>query len=334
MSRRFSYARHTTGVGLLFAIVSAPLVAQTVPTELAGAKDHPLVSRYTGATLQNTAVESFAAVRVPAGPGHYVNDKLELQKGVTAEGKVSAFFYVQPRGRSALEVFRNYQAALGQAGFAMLYSCEMQACDQALIREPFGVDLLRSRKWASTTSNPAGSTDRDVRFLSARTAKEGAEAHVMVFVAEPNSIWQAPTATVVVVEASPVELGKVAIGSDKLRSSLADDGRVALYGLYFDTGRSEVKPESKPQLDEMARLLTADRALKVTIVGHTDSQGAADANLALSQRRAEAVVAALVSTYRIDAARLRARGVASFSPVATNRTDAGRAKNRRVELVE
>ena len=84
----------------------------------------------------------------------------------------------------------------------------------------------------------------------------------------------------------------------------------------------------------MARLLTTDRALKVAIVGHTDTQGVADANVALSQRRAEAVVAALTTNYKIDAARLKARGVASFAPVATNRTEAGRAKNRRVELVE
>jgi OOP family OmpA-OmpF porin len=68
--------------------------------------------------------------------------------------------------------------------------------------------------------------------------------------------------------------------------------------------------------------------------GHTDGQGAVDANLVLSQRRAEAAVAALVSTYHIDASKLRARGVASFSPLSTNHTEAGRARNRRVELVE
>ena len=84
----------------------------------------------------------------------------------------------------------------------------------------------------------------------------------------------------------------------------------------------------------MARLLTNDRRLKVSIVGHTDNQGAADANPTLSQRRAESVVAALVAGYKIDAARLKARGVASFAPVATNRNESGRAKNRRVKLIE
>jgi len=131
-----------------------------------------------------------------------------------------------------------------------------------------------------------------------------------------------------------METGNVVVSTDRLQKGLADEGKIALYGIYFDTGRAEVKPESKGQLDEMAKLLNADKSLKVVIVGHTDNQGSADTNVALSQRRADAVVAALVSTYKVDASRLRARGVASFAPVATNRTEVGRAKNRRVELVE
>lgn len=84
----------------------------------------------------------------------------------------------------------------------------------------------------------------------------------------------------------------------------------------------------------MARLLTADRNLRVTLVGHTDNEGSTEVNATLSRRRAEAVTAALVSQYRIEPARLRSAGVASWSPVATNRTEAGRARNRRVEMVE
>jgi outer membrane protein OmpA-like peptidoglycan-associated protein len=139
---------------------------------------------------------------------------------------------------------------------------------------------------------------------------------------------------VVIAEPTPMETGNVVVSTDLLKKGLADNGKIALYGIYFDTARAELKPESKPQLEEMARLLTSDKSLKVLIVGHTDNQGTVDGNLTLSQRRADAVVAALVSGYAIDAGRLRARGVASFAPVATNRTEAGRAKNRRVELVE
>ena len=110
------------------------------------------------------------------------------------------------------------------------------------------------------------------------------------------------------------------------------DGKIALYGIYFDTGKAVLKPESQAQVDQMVALLKAQPTLKVYLVGHTDSEGALDANLALSQQRAQAVVDALVRA-KVDAKRLNARGVANLAPVASNAADAGRARNRRVELV-
>jgi len=123
------------------------------------------------------------------------------------------------------------------------------------------------------------------------------------------------------------------VKADGLDKGLSADGKVALYGIFFDTGKADIKPESTPQLEEMAKLLTHAPKLQVFIVGHTDNQGGVDGNLALSLRRAQAVVATLVKDYKIDTARLSARGVANFSPLASNDADAGRAKNRRVELV-
>lgn len=319
----------------LSLVVLAPTVsAQRKPTELSGAKDPALLSRYAGATLQNAASESFASVRIPAGPGRAGADgQLQFDQSSTVEGQVSAYFYILPKERTALEVYRNYQQALTQAGFASVYSCEMRACDQAMIRERFANEVVRPRPWRGR-DDPASAIDRDVRFLSARATRHGAEVSVMVFVAEPDSVWQAPVAVVLIAEPAAMEAGKVLVGSEQLRKGLADEGRIALYGIYFDTGRAELRPDSKPQLEQMAQLLRADRALRVAIVGHTDNQGSVDGNLALSQRRAEAVVAALVGQHGIDAARLRARGVASFAPLASNRSDAGRARNRRVELIE
>ena len=309
-------------------------VAQTKASEMSGTKDHPMISRYAGSVLQNAAQENFVALRIPGGPGRFgPGSALVFDKSTAVEGRLSSYFYVQPKERSALEVFRNYQAALQQSGFTTLYVCEMRDCDKALIKEHFSSEVLDPRKWADGIP-PGGSFERDVRFVSAKASRNGADVFVMVFVAEPNSIWQAPVAVVLVAEPAALETGKVVIGTDKLQRGLADEGKIALYGLYFDTAKAEVKPESKPQLAEMAKLLQANKALKVLIVGHTDNQGTVDANLALSQKRAEAVVAALVTDHKIDAARLRARGVANFSPVTSTASEAGRSKNRRVELVE
>ena len=319
---------------LLLVFQASSAFAQARVSELPGSHDPGLVSRFAGSVLQNMADENYASIRVPAGPGRLGNEGLRFENATSVEGHVSAFFYVAPKEKSALEVFRNYQSALKSAGFATLFTCELRACDDARIREPFPQELLGSRKWAANRTDPTGSFDRDVRFLSAKVSREGNEAYVIVYVAEPNSVWQAPVAAVVIAEPKPMDTGNVIVSTDLLKKGLAENGKIALYGIYFETGRAELKPDSKPQLDEMARLLASDPSLKVFIVGHTDNQGTMEGNLTLSQHRADAVVAALVSTYKVDASRLRSRGVANFAPVATNRSEAGRAKNRRVELVQ
>ena len=119
-----------------------------------------------------------------------------------------------------------------------------------------------------------------------------------------------------------------------MSSDLKATGHIALYGLYFDTGKAEVKPESKPALEEIAKLLKQEPALKLKVVGHTDLVGALEANMKLSQARGEAVVQALVTQYQVPAARLKGYGVGPLAPVASNDTEEGRAKNRRVELVK
>ena len=111
-------------------------------------------------------------------------------------------------------------------------------------------------------------------------------------------------------------------------------GHAAVYGIYFDTGKSSIKPESAQAVGEVAELLAADPGLKVYVVGHTDNVGGVDGNVKLSQDRADAVLQALIRDHGIDAARLRAYGCGQFAPVASNDTEEGRTKNRRVELVK
>jgi OmpA-OmpF porin, OOP family len=118
-----------------------------------------------------------------------------------------------------------------------------------------------------------------------------------------------------------------------LQSGLAQDGHVEVSGIYFDTAKSDVKPESEPALKELVRLLRANPGMRTWVVGHTDSVGSPDSNVALSNARAAAVIRSLVQM-GIDPKRLGPHGAGPFAPVATNRTDQGRARNRRVELVE
>ena len=126
-----------------------------------------------------------------------------------------------------------------------------------------------------------------------------------------------------------IEADAVALGA-----GIKNDGRIAVYGIHFDTGKSEIKPDSEPTLVEIAKMLKAQPALKLHVVGHTDNVAGLDLNMKLSRARAEAVITALTSRHGIAAGRLIPHGVGPVAPVASNDAEPGRAKNRRVELVK
>jgi outer membrane protein OmpA-like peptidoglycan-associated protein len=114
--------------------------------------------------------------------------------------------------------------------------------------------------------------------------------------------------------------------------ALAKTGRIALY-LNFDTGKSTIRPDSKPIIDQIVQMLRTSGDLKLSVEGHTDNVGGAESNQSLSVDRAKAVVAAIVAQ-GIEAKRLSATGHGQDRPIADNATEAGRAQNRRVELVK
>lgn len=134
--------------------------------------------------------------------------------------------------------------------------------------------------------------------------------------------------------AAGVSAQKDTITAAALAKDIAQTGHAVVYGIYFDTGKAELKPQSDPTLAEIGKLLTANAQLKLFVVGNTNNVGSITANMVLSKQRADAVVTALVTRYHVPLARLRASGIGPLAPVATNRTEEGRAMNRRVELVE
>ncbi|MFZ1730335.1 MAG: OmpA family protein [Bacteroidota bacterium] len=125
----------------------------------------------------------------------------------------------------------------------------------------------------------------------------------------------------------------VVANADQLAGSIAATGKAAVYGILFDTDKSVIKPESAQAITEIAKLLSAQPSLKLYVVGHTDNVGSFDHNITLSKSRAAAVVESLISLHGIAANRLMAYGDGPTAPVASNRDEEGRGKNRRVELV-
>jgi len=119
-----------------------------------------------------------------------------------------------------------------------------------------------------------------------------------------------------------------------LSTGLTGAGHIVVNGILFDTGNADVKSESDTALQEIAKLLKGNAALKVYVVGHTDNVGGLAANMDLSKRRAAAVVLSLTTKYGVSAAQLQSFGDGPYAPVASNKSEDGRTLNRRVELVE
>ncbi len=117
------------------------------------------------------------------------------------------------------------------------------------------------------------------------------------------------------------------------RSKLITEGRLTTYGITFDVNKAEIRPESHGTLNDIATVLKENPAVKVMIVGHTDSDGDDALNLDLSRRRAESVKKELAAKFGIDASRMQTEGAGESKPVTPNDTPANKAINRRVEFI-
>ena len=168
--------------------------------------------------------------------------------------------------------------------------------------------------------------DGGSQFATLKLVKDGAETWVAVGASQNGSY------NVNIIEKQAMTQSVVADASSLL-SSIRGTGKAAVYGIYFDTAKADIKPASAPALKEIAKLLKLDTALNLYVVGHTDGVGIFASNIRLSKNRAASVVSSLTAEYGIAAERLQPDGVGPLCPADTNLTETGRAKNRRMELV-
>ena len=196
----------------------------------------------------------------------------------------------------------------------------------ARANEPSGLAVVRN--YESAIQKVGGTILQSVPnwWVNGKIVKDGREAWVQIEKGN-GKIWLR------IVEKSAMEQHIVADAAT-FGNDINATGHAAVYGIYFDTGKSDIKPESAEAIWEIAKLLTADQSLKVFVVGHTDNVGDVEFNITLSEARAAAVLQALVRDNGIAPDRLRAYGCGPFAPVTSNDTEEGRAKNRRVELVK
>ena len=243
-------------------------------------------------------------------------------------------------------VYRNFENAVKSSGLKILFGCTEQNCGRV-----FASNLIRMMPKRLIPKDHYHNLHAlpQMAYFAAEGQHKGRPIWVSVGIGTitaggsryrdaDNRRRRFDTERVVyfvdTIEGAEMATGMVAINLDKLSQGIANEGKVVLEGIFFDTGQAVVKPESGETLALIADYMKSNSAMKFFVTGHTDSAGSYEHNLKLSDARAKAVAGALSQKYGIAASRLEAVGVGPVAPVATNETDAGRAKNRRVELVK
>ncbi|MFO7979167.1 MAG: OmpA family protein [Bacteroidales bacterium] len=296
--------------------------------DIEGSEDHPMISRYQGAYIR--------------GYEHYDYDRLTFYTGeengelqeIVPEGEVTQILYFLPtEGLSVLQVQRNYQMALKEAGFEIVYEC---FSDKNEIPYSIFEGMLGDHYSGDHSKNVFIGKDKSY-FLARLPQDDGnmyVSAHTLLseWADEDNQ----PVTLLQILEEKPMTTGKVKVelNAEAMAEDIDKKGSVRIYGIHFDTDKATIRKNSESTLTEIANLLKQNPELNLGVVGHTDATGSEKHNMDLSKRRAEAVVALLTSEQNISADRLKPRGVGPWAPIASNDDEDGRAQNRRVELVK
>ncbi len=278
-----------------------------------------------GATMTREKTEEAGTYRLPLGPyddGHL--PVLEVEGRITQQA-----WRLEAQGMTTLQIMAPLRDSLTTQDYEILLDCSGSECGgfdfrfntRVLPAPDMFVDLfdfrfLSARK-AETTSKPD--------YLSLMVSRSGVSGYVQLLHVQPNggaglAIGTAPKAP----RSQP---------NTPLAQTLETQGHIILSDLDFTTGSSELGPGPFASLTSLATYLKADASRQVALVGHTDTVGGLDPNIALSKRRAASVLERLVAQHDVPRAQLTAEGMGYLAPIASNRTPEGREANRRVEAV-
>ena len=311
-----------TVIALMF---STNIFAQNNDVE--GSKDYPLIHRFPDSDLKFYKVFKWQEYNVPL-------DKLTHEEGrgrffphmLKTEGKLIRYQYTTPAENNPAYVYKTLLDNLQKNGFTILL--KGKGIDGIGCNSEDFCDYYYDSKMTGQLGLKYYPRGEDTHcFIVAR--KPGAEKNIytVIYISGFSDIT---LITQDVMEADREDI----FNADNIDQNLATYGHISIYSILFDSGKADIKPESDETIKVIADYLKNHPDKKFIIVGHTDNTGDFDANLKLSMERAQAVMNELVSKYSVKAEQLKAYGDGQTAPVATNSTDEGRAKNRRVEIVE
>lgn len=321
-------------VGLVSLLVSMVLFSLTghARQDVDGSGDHPLVERIAGSFISASFRDEFKRVSLPAGP--FDRSERAHTEQLTLEGEwIKLVYSFADPDVSALRVHRSFVQTLPEAGFELMF----EGSDLDLIRQGTG----RSADFLTNVSEPYLLTHRGplqnrqpAHYLLTRSHNAPVYVAIATYQAPGSPGGTQYAITVVTEEEMEVAMEHRPLSAGEIEQGLIESGRVAVQDILFAFNSDEILPESSAALATIAELMQERHDLGLLVVGHTDDVGDYDYNLRLSMARSTAVVRYLQERHGIAEARLRSAGAGMMAPVASNRTESGRAQNRRVELVE
>lgn len=327
---------------LVFLLSCLQMIPAALAGDLQGSRDPTGIQRFEGSSIIGYQPPRQDEYYYSKGKGREFGKTNPYgAESVKLEGLVSRWTYLVPSTEhTAFEVFSGYKAGLSKLGLETVYAPEPD--DDGWFGPAYAEWEQRAKLGQILDYNEA-----EERYLVARTPGEKPVYYVLFVTAFKDGMMpespalrnilkrKMPLVQLDIIQPAASQEGSVEVAMDagEMRRKLDAEGAVSLYSIFFEFDKDTLKAESTPTLEQIAILLKKDPLLKLYVVGHTDRLGPLDFNRDLSERRAKAVVRELTGRYQIAAARLAAAGAAFLAPVATNATEEGRAKNRRMVLI-
>ncbi len=316
---------------VLFTMIGSSVFAQR-STDIEGAKDYPTISRFLGSVIEFYKETKWGSYKLPVTE----KGKLDWNNPQILEGKVTRIQY-SVKGEDNVEfVLQNYKAAFNKANYKVLIAISHGELDpfpysfwsQRYYSEAgYGCeDCFNNGKFGFSIEFP---WTKNHSFIVAKNTVAGTDIYAIAYIFVKDD-YLVITQDIIEIEAPETGLVNV----DNLDSDITLQGHSTLYGLHFEVGKATLMPESNASLQIIAQYINANPGKKFYIVGHTDNTGDFSSNMTLSEERANSVVTELINNYQVKTEQLKAYGVSSLAPVASNTTKDGKAKNRRVEIVE
>lgn len=233
-----------------------------------GSADYPGIGRFEGSEIEFYSTENYGATTLATGPVLKESDAPATT--LTVEGHITRIVYKIPKGTSALEVFRNFEDRVAEAGYAEIFSGGPEQINDYTFKYKHPVEKLNAISLSSK-----------IWYLSAIKVAENSETYVALLVS-PHSDGDGQRVRLIAVTSKVME--NRMLDAEKMQAGLADSGKVALYGIYFDTDSANIKDSSSPTMQEIAKLLQDNSNLNIIVVGHTDNHGSYDYNILPRQK--------------------------------------------------